>query len=342
MSESIKYLSEEFLIPFKNKRPGEQHIADVARFGTSSLSLEENLLSAKKQDVKYIILGVPEDIGPRANCGNGGAHLGWNNFLSVFLNQQSNHFFDWSQCLVLGEIDTSDLQSQSYDSDGKSVDVEVLRSLCQKLDSRLEHALQALFSHDFEVILIGGGHNNAYPLIKALSTTTSQKVSCSNLDPHADFRPMEGRHSGNPFRYAYEEEALGQYYLIGMHEQKNNQATVDGLKKANFPVTSFQSIFMREEMSFKETLDNAKSYLSQSSTPIGIELDVDAIKNAGASAYSICGFSVEQAISYIHQLSALPNVRYVHLCEGAPIGEGNDTGQLLTQLVYSYVTARNN
>ena len=32
--------------------------------------------------IKYVLVGIPEDIGPRANVGNGGAELGWQAFLS--------------------------------------------------------------------------------------------------------------------------------------------------------------------------------------------------------------------------------------------------------------------
>jgi len=340
MSEFIQYLTEEYGAQYKNKRAGEDHVADVIQYASISQSLINNLDKAKANNIKYVILGVPEDIGPRANCGNGGAHLGWNNFLSVFLNQQSNQCFDWGQCLMLGALDVSDLQQKSYQAQGQSVDVQTLRALCKELDERLQAVSEEIFTRGFELILIGGGHNNAYPLISALSKTTGKKVSCCNLDPHADFRPMEGRHSGNPFRYAYEEQALGQYYLIGMHEQKNNRATLDGLQQANFPSTSFQSIFMRQEITFEQTLVYADNYLRPTENPVGIELDLDAIKNAGASAYSVCGFSVEQAIRYIYKLSSLDGVRYVHLCEGAPIGGGNDTGQQLTQLVYAYLSAR--
>ena len=340
MSDYIHFFTPQDLAPFRNKRANEQHVADRVQLCDATLSLEQNLSQAKQQGVRYVIVGVPEDIGPRANCGNGGAHLGWQNFLDVCLNQQANQFFDWSSCLLLGALDVADLQRHSYLEPGKSVAVEQLRELCQELDARLTSLLNPIFAHDFELIVIGGGHNNAYPIIKALNEATAKPVACTNLDPHADFRAMEGRHSGNPFRYAYHEQALSHYCVLGLHEQKNNQATVQGLMAAKFPFYSFQSLFMRQETSLTQALNDASTYVSGVEN-IGVELDVDAVKNAGASAYSISGFSVEQAMQYVHTLSKNPNVKYLHLCEGAPMDEGNDTGQLLTQLVYSYLTARN-
>jgi len=41
---------------------------------------------------KYILLGIPEDIGVKANYGIGGADSTWLPFLSSFLNIKSNDF----------------------------------------------------------------------------------------------------------------------------------------------------------------------------------------------------------------------------------------------------------
>ena len=39
---------------------------------------------------KFVLLGIPEDIGVRANYGRGGAHTAWKPALDSFLSQQSN------------------------------------------------------------------------------------------------------------------------------------------------------------------------------------------------------------------------------------------------------------
>jgi len=342
MSAPINYLTREYLAPFQNKRANERHVADTICTPDQELGLEQNLQLAKGRGVKFVIIGVPEDIGPRANCGNGGAYLGWQNFLSVNLNQQANAFFDWSTCLLLGSVDVEDIQQNSYQADGSSLEVSELRALCQQIDDRVEAVLTPIFAHGFEVIVIGGGHNNAYPIIKSLYNASGARVACANLDPHADFRAIEGRHSGNPFRYAYQEGALSHYCVVGLHEQKNNQMTISALDDAGFPYFSYQSIFMSRRVTIDNAIEQAKDYVANSSTQIGVELDVDAIKNAGASAYSIAGFSVEQAIQYVHSVASCGEVKYLHLCEAAPIGDSNDSGQLLTQLLYSYLQARSN
>jgi len=50
-------------------------------------------LSLKENSATYVIVGIPEDIGIKANQGLGGADSAWIPFLSSFLNIQSNDFF---------------------------------------------------------------------------------------------------------------------------------------------------------------------------------------------------------------------------------------------------------
>jgi formiminoglutamase len=346
MSKHLKYIDTYYVNSYKKRRANEHHIADAIALPDENLSLKDNLAAAKSNDVQYVILGVPEDIGPRANCGKGGADKGWSNFLPVFLNQQSNHYFDWSKCLLLGEVDVEDLQHQSYQVTFTDHKLTSLRELCDALDKRVMSVLKPIFSQDLEVILIGGGHNNAYPLIASLANATGEAVACANLDPHADFRATEGRHSGNPFRYAYEQELLSHYCVVGLHEQKNNQNSLDALDDAGFPYYTLQNLKMRATESYEDQLFEAREYVAETAGPIGIELDLDAIKNTGASAYSVTGFSVEEAVRYVYRMSTLRSVRYIHLCEGAPSQHENseftshEIGQTLTQLVYAYMQAR--
>jgi formiminoglutamase len=66
--------------------------------------------SIENADAKYILFGIPEDIGIRANMGVGGADTAWKPFLSAFLNIQSNDFFSGDEVLLLGHFDFSDMR----------------------------------------------------------------------------------------------------------------------------------------------------------------------------------------------------------------------------------------
>ena len=72
----------------------------------------------------YVLFGIPEDIGIRANMGLGGADTAWNSFLTAFLNIQSNDFFSGDEVLLLGYFDFNDLklliEQNAHDSEEKT------------------------------------------------------------------------------------------------------------------------------------------------------------------------------------------------------------------------------
>ncbi len=72
-----------------------QVIADKAHW-------EESLAQST---ARYVMLGIPEDIGVRANHGVEGTDSIWVPFLSAFLNIQSNDFLVGDEMLLMGHFD---------------------------------------------------------------------------------------------------------------------------------------------------------------------------------------------------------------------------------------------
>src|SRR5882757_9557471 len=68
----------------------------------------ENSLAAST--AKYVLFGIPEDLGAKGNFGIGGADTLWIPFLQSFLNIQSNDFFDGNEVLIIGHFDFGDMQ----------------------------------------------------------------------------------------------------------------------------------------------------------------------------------------------------------------------------------------
>ncbi len=106
---------------------------------------------------------------------------------------------------LVGEIAVDDLMKKSKEEK----DCENLRNLCSQLDERVAAVVNKIAAAGLEIIVIGGGNNNSFPIIKGVFETSKAKdknfsLAVANCDSHADFRPLEGRHSGNPFSYAYE------------------------------------------------------------------------------------------------------------------------------------------
>ncbi len=169
--------------------------------------------SLQTSNAKFVIIGIPEDIGVKANYGTGGTDTAWVPFLSSFLNIQSNDFIEGSNILLLGHFDFSEV-ARLIETNALSYDEKVIayRHAVNQLDEAVEPLIKLIVQSNKIPIVIGGGHNNAYPLIKGAAKGLYKSgqiplasINCINLDAHADFRPLEGRHSGNAFSYAEED-----------------------------------------------------------------------------------------------------------------------------------------
>ena len=340
------------------ERPGEQKIwqalefvpaADTAAAAATPPSVEAlraTLAHARDtRGVRYVLLGIPEDIGPRANCGRGGAGLGWEAFLSRFLNLQANRFFPTdNKVLLLGEIDSAALLARQ----NAQTSPEELRPLVAELDGMVEPVMREIFDAGLEPIVIGGGHNNCYPILAALhGSSGGGGCVAANLDPHADFREAEGRHSGNGFRYAHEEQMLRDYFVVCLHEYKNNEAILAALDAAGFGYDSYQKLRVRKEKKFAASVQDARQRLEAHGLPLGVEVDTDCISYMPVSAFTNTGVSVDKAEYFVHHLARSKEARYLHLCEAAPglhpqgLEQGmNEGGQILAALVLAFIQGR--
>ena len=348
MMNNLTIYTEQSISNLCQSRAGEQRVWQSISFINQQQSLFDALTDASAYGIKYVLLGIPEDIGPRANLGNGGAELGWQAFLAKFLNLQANQFIASNKVLLLGEVDCIDIMKRGKGLNNQDpVELDSLRSLCGEIDDIASPILKVIFDAGLEPIVIGGGHNNCYPIIKALSESTEQACCAINLDPHADFRAIEGRHSGNGFSYAYQQNYLRDYHVIAMHELKNNQAIIDGMHDAGFSFDSYQAIKVRQEISLNDANQAALARMQSDQLPMGIEVDVDSISYMPVSAFTNCGLAVYEAEQFVYQLALSPYTRYLHLCEAAPsehangVNQGsNEAGQILAALVASYLSGR--
>lgn len=311
----------------------------------SPASYQDYLHTAYSEGQRIALVGVPESIGARANLGRGGAEGGWDAFLSQFLNLQATPHLPVQDLLLIGAVDCDALQDQADQLDaGEPVELAQLRELCQRLDNLVMQVVKPLFNAGFEVILVGGGHNNAYPLLRSLADVTEQPCGAVNLDPHADFRAREGRHSGNGFSYAYMDGALGFYHVMGLHEGKNNALSLKQLADAGFRYHSIHHLY---ELYFTEAMQDVSAKAASWQAPLGIEVDVDALAGMPASAINFTGITMAQGYRYVSQLAELETPRYLHLAEAAPalhpagLAAGKtQCGQVLTELTLAYLHGR--
>lgn len=304
--------------------------------------------SIKSLQAKYVVFGIPEDIGVQANYGTGGTSTAWMSFLQSFLNIQSNDFLLGEEMAIIGHFDFGDIQylidKNAHDTEEK---VEAYRHAVNAIDEEVEGLTKAIVAAGKIPIAVGGGHNNAYPLIKGSAKGLHQaqkilipQINCINLDAHTDYRPAEGRHSGNGFRYAEEDGFLQKYCVIGVHENYLPQNVwLDIVNNPFIDFISFEDIFILEKRNFRQAVAHAIEFTEDNF--VGIELDLDCIENVLSSACSPSGIESTHARQYAGFCASQSKVAYLHICEGATRlsnGKTNElTGKLIGYLVSDFV-----
>jgi formiminoglutamase len=348
MQAKVRIYARSTIDSFLSIRGGEHKLGEKLQFlGTQECeNLRTGLDDAYRSGVRYALLGIPEDIGPRANGGRPGSGRAWASFLTAFLNVQDNRFFDSNSLLLLGEVETSDLMKAGAAEEAPSR----LRELCAQLDERVAPVVKQIRCAGIEPIVIGGGHNNCYPIIKGINAALRERgvlkedgIACLNCDPHADFRLLEGRHSGNGFSTAHDEGLLRRYFVLALQESYNSEAMLTRFTAAGFRFKTFEEIFIRQESTLAQATDEAIAYLRGDSLPVGIELDLDCIENFPASAHAPFGLQQREAAQLIHRLALSLETEYLHLPEGAPQLADNGerkVGRTIALLVMSYLRAR--
>ncbi len=343
----FKYYNKQDILTLTKVRRFETKLGERIKCFGEKKSLEEVL---KQTDCNYILFGIPEDIGVKANQGIGGADSAWFPFLSSFLNIQSNDFLSGENILLLGHFDFTDLklliESNAATPDEK---IEAYRHAVIAIDEEVENLVKVITQHKRIPIIIGGGHNNAYPAIKGAAKGLHKaqlvplaQINCINLDAHADYRSIEGRHSGNAFRYADEDGYLNKYCMVCVHENYLQQNVLFDI--ANNPFVdfiSYEDIFIHEKKNFIQAIAHATGFTEDAYT--GIELDLDSIEGVLSSAVTPSGISPLQARQYLNFVATDAKVAYMHISEGAAKSEDDvedsTTGKLISYLVSDFIKA---
>ena len=279
------------------------------------------------EDCKYVIIGISEDIGPQANMGLKGSLNSFDAFLSRFLNTQSNRFLNGEEILIAGEIK----QIEAFQN------IEEAKKRIEILDEFVKSIADPIIKSGKTLIVIGGGHNNAYPLIKASFNKSNTAIDVINLDPHADCRTLEGRHSGNPFSYAKKNGFLNNYTVFGLHQQYNSESIYNYLDEKKFNYTFFED-YLDQKRNLKQDILNFVTS-KKPEIALGIELDLDSIEMMPSSAFTPNGFTISDARIYLRELAKQKDILYIHLPEGAPQSEFEIkiVGKTLTYLVVDFI-----
>ena len=331
------------LAKITNHRSGE------IKFGEKMLTVpkQTDVISfLKKCDAKYVLFGIPEDIGVRANFGRPGTASAWDSAIKSIANIQHNRFCKGSQLLVLGQLDVCEEMKEVKNLDFNDVnDRKKLSQQVEIIDKEVSHIIFNIIKSGKTPIIIGGGHNNAYGNIKGTALAKGKPINAINFDAHSDFRILEGRHSGNGFSYVYEEGFLKKYFIFGLHENHTSKSVLDIIKKTEDRVryNTYDSIKIRKEKDFNNELVQAMEFIQNDD--FGIEIDLDAIPGIASSAMTLSGFSIEELRQFISFFGKNKKSAYLHICEGAPdLGEEKNShliGKLIGYLVTDFIKSNN-
>lgn len=329
--------SQEEVEEYTHKRAGETKLGEHLTLLSSTDNIES-------EAPRFVILGVEEDIGVRANLGKPGAAQAFGYFMEAFCNVQHNRFLNGMQIGLAGTLTFPELMEQAalLSSTNKD-DVAQLRALTAKVDSAVAAAVQRLVKAGKIPIVIGGGHNNAYGNITGCAEALGEGLAVLNIDPHADFRALEGRHSGNGFHYAFAEKRLARYAVFGLHESYNSQSILEAFRqKENLSYLSYDAMLGADGREQERHFKNLLHWLGRA--PLGLEVDMDSAAHFPVSARTPSGYTVSELRHWVKMATALKAPVYAHFCEAAPgqaAGEAEkaQVGKALAYLVCDFIKA---
>jgi formiminoglutamase len=341
MDNIIQFTSSD-LASITNHRSGE------VKFGERIITIpaDESILDfISKSEAPFVLFGIPEDIGVKANFGRVGTASAYSNAIKSIANVQHNKFCKGNKLIFLGHLDVQkQMKKASTLNPNDKVERKELFNLVEQIDKEVSHIVSTIVKLNKIPIIIGGGHNNAYGNIKGLALGKGKMVNAINFDAHTDYRIMEGRHSGNGFTYAFEEHFLKNYFVFGLHEGFVSKSVFNTIKSIPETINynTYEEIEVRKEKNFDVELNVALDYVKND--PFGIELDLDAIPGVYSSAMTNSGFGVDKARQFVHHFGKHKNASYLHICEGAPdLDETNNnhlTGKLIAYLVTDFMKSK--
>ena len=112
MKNNIVVYQESDLRTKIHMREGEQKLGEklvVMKLGEGL----ENLIQYVNRGITYVLLGIPESVGPMANYGKCCTDHAWSAFLYAFLNMHSNQFLAGDNILCLGHVDTGAINTEA-------------------------------------------------------------------------------------------------------------------------------------------------------------------------------------------------------------------------------------
>lgn len=257
----------------------------------------------RPEKTSCVILGYASDEGVKRNQGRPGAKLG-PDAIRNRLAKLSDHPGLFNELIDAGNIvcEENDLEQAQME---------------------LSSAVYRLLSMDYFPLLLGGGHDIAYPNYTGLRKFLGDKsIGIVNLDAHFDLRKPEGKgNSGTPFYQIAEDcKASGhdfKYLCLGVQPLSNTEGLYKTAEKLNVKYVERKKFTSASET---DVLKEVNDFL-HSVDHIYLTIDLDGFAasiSPGVSAPSPFGFEIDISLKVIDALMDSGKVSVMDIAEMNP------------------------
>lgn len=224
-----------------------------------------------KKEHNHIIFYSPSDVGVMRNNGRNGARYAPKAILNR-LAKLNNHLNEKDR-IIVKEVTNQNIE---------------LRNFEQARASSI-----ANFSHLYSTatkIHLGGGHDQIYPLLKAIEQNENIKnIIILNIDAHCDTRINASPNSGTPFR-DFDSECVKPFHIIqyGLQKYSNSISTLTSLENGSEEKHFIDTIRKRTEnfsKGDKNLFGNVPFEITEE-TAVIFSLDCDGIDGSNMTAVS--------------------------------------------------------
>lgn len=342
LSQRLKVYTKDIILSYTNVCRFETKIGEVIQTATNAGEVEQSI---RDTSATFVIVGVPEDIGIKANGAEDIAGSAWTSFLHSFLNIQSNDFLEGTEAMLLGHLNFAGV-AEVIESNAaqKEERTEAFRHSVSMVDDELEAIVKMITSYRKIPVIISGGSNNAYGCIKGAAKGWHKEgvlplaqLNVISLDAQTGYKPLEGRHSSNALRYADEDGYLQKYCVVGLHENELPQNTwLDIANNPFFDFITYEDIFLHGKQSFVDAVHHAISFTGDSLC--GIEIGLSNVLNASRSAV---GISLLHARQFVHLTAVHSQPAYLHIAEpfnrNIKSYDADAAGKIISYLVSDFI-----
>jgi formiminoglutamase len=253
------------------------------------------------EKAKTLLISSPSDIGVRRNGGRNGTRFAPTALINIFkkMNHHLTHCSPFKEIKINSQTDEINNFELSQDNNSNLFKEIILKE------------------NPTNLIHLGGGHDHAYVLLKAINGIDKYKnILIINIDAHCDTRIDNSRHSGTPFRdidkLISKPTHIVQY---GIHNFANGKSTLSSLENI-----SENHIYLSDKMD--QDIFSSIPFEITDETFIYFSLDCDALESSvmeAVSAVNHHGLRVAQVRALMEETKKMKGSKAFGIYEYNPI-----------------------